>query len=160
MPGKRIFWALSIGLICVLAMAALVLATENDSRLADAAGQGDRAAVRSLLKHGADVNAAQGDGMTALHWAVYKDDAEMVQMLLSAGANVAATTRINKMTPLFWAAQNGSAQIVDMLLKAGANPNAALTTGATPLMYAAKAGNAEAEALVQAITDQIMAGGR
>ena len=58
MPGKRIFWALSIGLICVLAMAALVLATENDSRLADAAGQGDRAAVRSLLKQGADVNAA------------------------------------------------------------------------------------------------------
>src|SRR5438046_5129747 len=108
-------------------VSALLLAA-GGSAVADAAMQGDRDGVRSLLKQGADVNAAQGDGMTALHWAVYKDDAEMVQMLLSAGANVAATTRINKMTPLFWAAQNGSAQIVDMLLKAGANPNAALTT--------------------------------
>ena len=77
MPGKRIFWALSIGLICVLAMAALVLATENDSRLADAAGQGDRAAVRSLLKQGADVNASEPDGMTALHWAASHGDAEL-----------------------------------------------------------------------------------
>ena len=54
---------------------------------------GNRDAVRTLLKQAADVNAAQGDGMTALHWAAMKDDADLVQTLLFAGANVRATTR-------------------------------------------------------------------
>ena len=44
--------------------------------LADAAEKTDRARVRTLLKQRADVNAAQADGMTALHWAVYHDDLE------------------------------------------------------------------------------------
>src|SRR5581483_7276162 len=62
--------------------------------LPDAAQAGDREAVRALLKQAADVNAAQGDGMTALHWAALKNDAELAQTLLFAGANVRATTRI------------------------------------------------------------------
>ena len=62
--------------------------------------QGNRTAVRALLKQAADVNGAQGDGMTALHWAAMKDDAELTQTLLYAGANVRATTRIGGYTPL------------------------------------------------------------
>ena len=54
--------------------------------------QSDRAAVRALLSGGDDVNAAQGDGMTALHWAARHGDVELIRMLLSAGANVRATT--------------------------------------------------------------------
>ena len=65
-----------------------------DTRVADAAMQGNRELVRTLLKQAVDVNAAQGDGMTALHWAASKDDTEMAQLLLSAGANVRATTRL------------------------------------------------------------------
>ena len=62
--------------------------------VADAAKARDAAAVKALLKNGADVNAAQGDGMTALHWAASNGDAALTQMLLSAGANIRATTRL------------------------------------------------------------------
>ena len=57
-------------------------------------------AVKALLKQAADVNAAQGDGMTALHWAAMNGDAELAQMLIFAGANVRATTRLGTYTPL------------------------------------------------------------
>ncbi len=67
----------------------------------------DREAVKTLLKSGADVNAAQGDGMTALHWAARNGDAELTQMLLFAGANVKATTRLGGYTPLMMAAEQG-----------------------------------------------------
>ena len=61
-----------------------LLLTAADTRLADAAMQGDKDAVQSLLKQHVDVNAPQGDGSTALHWAAYRDDAEMVKLLLAA----------------------------------------------------------------------------
>src|SRR5262249_52434152 len=86
-----------------------------DTRVADAAMQGNRELVRTLLKQAVDVNAAQGDGMTALHWAASKDDAEVAQLLLSAGANVRATTRLGGITPLWLAAQNGNAPVICML---------------------------------------------
>src|SRR5688500_3266889 len=75
------------------------------SDVADAAKAKDAAAVKALLKNGADVNAAQGDGMTALHWAATNGDTGLVQMLLSAGANVRATTRLGGITPLHMASQ-------------------------------------------------------
>jgi hypothetical protein len=68
-----------------LAGASLVLSAAEGSRVADAAMQSDRAAVRALLSAGDDVNAAQGDGMTALHWAARHGDVELIRMLLSAG---------------------------------------------------------------------------
>ena len=58
------------------------------------------------------MNAAQGDGMTALHWAAMNGDAEMAQMLVYAGANVKATTRIGGYTPLFLAARQGKAAAI------------------------------------------------
>ena len=111
--------------------------------VADAAMQGDRAAVRALLQQGRDVNAAQGDGMTALHWAAMKNDAELAQMLVYAGANVKATTRLGANTPLVIAARNGSAPVVTVLLAAGADAKAPTTTGTTPLMLAAASGSVE-----------------
>src|SRR6266496_2400569 len=92
--------------------------------VADAAMQGDRDAVKALLKQAADVNGAQGDGMTALHWAAMKNDAELAQTLLYAGGNVKAATRIGAYTPLILAAREGNAAVMEPLLQAGADANA------------------------------------
>ena len=52
------------------------------SEVADAAMRGDLAAVRALVANKADVNAPQGDGATALHWAAYRGNREMLDVLL------------------------------------------------------------------------------
>jgi ankyrin repeat protein len=112
--------------------------------VADAAKARDAATVRALLKNGADVNAAQGDGMTALHWAASNGDATLTQMLLAAGANIRATTRLGGITPLLMASQNGHADVVAALLAAGSDANSSTTTGATALMLAARSGSTAA----------------
>ena len=108
--------------------------------LIEAAKNVDRDAVRTLLKQGANVNAADTDGTTALHWASYRDDLEMTDLLLGAGAKVNAANDLGA-TPLWAACQNGSEALVRRLLAAGANPNARLLRGETPLMVAARSGN-------------------
>jgi ankyrin repeat protein len=124
------------------------LQAAGPSPVADAASQGDAAAVRTLLKQGADVNAAQGDGMTALHWAARRNDPAMAEMLIYAGANVRATTRLGGYTPLHLAARYGHAEVMAPLVAAGADVNAPTATGATPLMLAAAAGRVEAVELL------------
>lgn len=109
--------------------------------VADAASKGDRDGVRALLKKGLDVNEAQGDGTTALHWAAMTGDAELAQMLIYAGANVRATTRLGAYTPLYLAAKGGYSDVVAALLAAGADAKATTTNGTTPLMIAAAAGD-------------------
>jgi ankyrin repeat protein len=123
-------------------------AASSESGVADAAMHREREAVRSLLKAGADVNAAQGDGMTALHWAARHGDAELARLIVYAGANLKATTRLGGYTPLLMASQQGDTAIIDVLLKAGADPKAATTNGTTPLMFAAAAGSADAVTLL------------
>ena len=81
--------------------------------------------------------------MTALHWAAMNGDAEMAQMLVYAGANVKATTRIGAYTPLFLAARQGKAAAIPVLVKAGADPKQTTATGTTPLMVAAASGSTE-----------------
>jgi ankyrin len=133
-------------------VAALLAATDagaaaaGDQRLVDAAKRQDKQAVQSLLKQGVDVNAPQGDGATALHWAVYWDDAATVDLLLKAGANVNAANDLGA-TPLYLACNNANGALVEKLLVAGANPNTAVTpdtTAETPLMTAARTGSASA----------------
>ena len=135
---------LGLNFIAALCMSALLAAAAPEtSAVADAAMRGDRETVRTLLKQGADVNAAQGDGMTALHWAAQRGDAELAAMLVYAGANVTAVTRIGQYTPLHLAASAGSVELVNALIKAGAAVDAKTTnTGATPLHLAARAGSA------------------
>jgi ankyrin repeat protein len=119
------------------------IAASGPSDIADAAQARNAAAVKELLKKGADVNAAQGDGMTALHWAAVNGDAEVAQMLLYAGANVGAKTRIGGYTPLHLAAQVGNAAVIAPLVAAGAQVGAATATGATALMQAAHSGSVD-----------------
>ena len=112
--------------------------------VADAAKRGDRDAVRAALARKADVNAAQIDGSTALHWAAERDDLDMADQLIRAGARVTARTR-EGVTPLQLAATNGSATMIDRLLKAGADVNAPLSAGGdTALMMAARTGKTDA----------------
>ena len=132
-----------------LLMTAWLGAAPSPSSVADAAMKGDRDAVRALLKQGADVSAAKGDGMTALHFAAERGDVAMTEMLVYAGANVAAVTRIGQYTPLHIASRAGNPAVVQALLKAGANVSARTTTsGVTPLHLAASSGNAEVVALL------------
>lgn len=142
MVRKRFFTSLCLSVLGALALSVVLHAA--DAPVADAAMKGDKEGVRELLKSGADVNAAQGDGMTALHWAALKGDAELAQMLVYAGANVKATTRLGGYNPLILAAREGHADVIAVLLAAGADPNAATTSGTTPLMLAASSGNARA----------------
>jgi ankyrin repeat protein len=112
--------------------------------VADAAMRGDRVALRAALARKADVNAPQTDGSTALHWAVERDDLEMADVLIRAGARVTSATR-EGVTPLQLAAINGSATMLTRLLKAGVDPNTPLTTtGDTALMMATRTGTVDA----------------
>jgi ankyrin repeat protein len=128
--------------LLIVAVAGTARAADK-ATLADAAEQRNRALVRELLATGADVNVAQVDGMTALHWAVYNDDAETAGLLVGSRANVNATNRYG-VPPLFLACTNGNAALVRLLLDAGANANASLPGGETALMTAARVGNLEA----------------
>jgi ankyrin repeat protein len=126
-----------------VALAMSLMAASGDRpALVDAARNGDQDSLRALLQKKVDVNAAEADGSTALHWASYRDDLESAGLLIGAGAKVNATTDLG-VTPLWAASQNGSAAMVRRLLEAGANPNAALVAGETPLMVAARSGYPE-----------------
>jgi len=113
-----------------------------DAPVADAAQRGDLDEVRRLLREGADVNAGQGDGMTALHWAARNGELAMGEILLYAGASVDAGTRIGSYTPIHLATRAAHSEFVTLLLEAGADPNAVTSnSGATPLHLAAASGN-------------------
>lgn len=111
----------------------------GESELVTAIKNGDRQAVRSLLRNPANVNALEADGTTALHWAVLHNDLDTTDRLIRAGARVTAVSRYG-VTPLALAAQNGNAAIVERLLKEGADPDTRSPEGETVLMTAARAG--------------------
>ena len=140
----RFVTALCCTFAAAVCMSTLLAAAPSDARVAEAAMRGDADAVRALLKDGVDVNSAQGDGMTALHWAAMKDNVQLAEMLLYAGANVKATTRMGGYTPLTLAAKNGNAAMIAALVKGGADVNSTTSTGVTPLMLAAQSGRADA----------------
>ena len=161
---KRVF---GLTLSAALLTTAWLAAAPSATPVADAAMRGDRDGVRTLLKQGADVGAAHGDGMTALHWAAERADADLAEMLVYAGANVAAVTRIGQkvrygytfydhenvgaetrpsgVTALHLAAASGNAALVQLLVEHGADVNAKEAEwGQTPLIFAAAQNRADA----------------
>ena len=114
-----------------------------ESPVADAAMNGDRAAVQLLLQKKADVNAPQADGATALEWAAYRDDLQLADLLITAGANPKIANREGA-TAMQLASLHGSTPMMEKLLNAGAEVNERGVNGETPLMFAARNGSLDA----------------
>ena len=142
----RMPYALAVVVTSTMLMSSTqpVTAWAADAPVADAAMHGDGDTVRALLADGGDVNTAQGDGMTALHWAAFRDDVVLAAALIEADADIAAATRVGGITPLSMAATNGSVAMIDLLVEADALVNWPTSTGATPLMAAATSGRVDA----------------
>ncbi len=159
MRMNRIFGAGLVLLTAALAVPAAIAAPSGIGGVLDpvpplieATRDGDLDRIRDLVRSGADVNAAEGDGMTALHWAAHLNHVETAEILIFAGARLEPRTRIGGYTPLLVAARIGSAEVIEVLLAAGADPAVRTTTGGTSaLHFAADAGNPRAvELLVRA----------
>ncbi|MEO2196596.1 MAG: ankyrin repeat domain-containing protein, partial [bacterium] len=99
-----------------------------DAQVADAVQRNDAAAVAALLAAGADVNAPQPDGATALHWAVHREAVDLAGRLVAAGARVDTANDLG-VSALAIACRNGSVSMVDLLLDRGATVTAAEPSG-------------------------------
>jgi ankyrin repeat protein len=115
--------------------------------LIEAIKAADLNTARQLLTSGVDVQETQGDGATALHWAVHRNNQDAVNLLLAAGIDVNVSNELGA-TALWLASINGDAGMIELLLTAGANPNLSLKRGETPLMTAARSGNVNAVLLL------------
>jgi len=144
MAGPTLAWRIRATVLGAIALSAMLQASAPETTLAEAVKTGDHETARALLRAGAPVNAAEGDGMTALHWAASKGKLALVKLLIDAGANVHATTRLGNYTPLLLAAEHGHAGAIQALLAAGAKVDAVDSTGTSALMLAAAAGSADA----------------
>ncbi|MGE3579451.1 MAG: ankyrin repeat domain-containing protein [Vicinamibacterales bacterium] len=134
----------------VLAASALTLllpeaahAAARSAAVIEVARSGNAPEMRVILARKVDVNVAEPDGSTALHWAAHRGDAALVDLLLQAGAK-AAVVNAYGVAPLALAVESGNAAVVSRLLKAGADANLPSTGGEMPLMTAARLGNAAA----------------
>jgi ankyrin repeat protein len=130
---------LLVAAVCLIAASSFAV---DRPEVADAAMKGNQALVRTLLQQKADVNATQIDGATALHWAVYRNDLEMAQILIKAGARVEVKNR-EGITPLYMASLYGNSGLIRSLLSAGADAKQKGPNGETMLMLAARNGSAE-----------------
>ena len=131
--------------VAVCLSAGSVWAAGADLQLIEAVKARDHQSVRALLDQGVDVNAREGDGATALHWAVERDDAEVAEALLRAGADETAANDYG-VTPASLACLNRNEAMLERLLAAGADPNAATSMGETLLMTCAGTGAVDAVA--------------
>lgn len=145
---KRRVRLAAAGVLCAV-WAAGSAAGHSERRIVDAAKDRDWAAVGVLLERGADVDAPQGDGATALHWAAHWNALSTVDRLIAAGADVDAANALGA-TPLWVACASRNTAVVERLLAAGADPDAALLAGETVLLRCTATGDpAAVEALIE-----------
>jgi len=99
--------------------------------------------VKVLIDAGADINAKNNAGWTALMFAAKRNNKEVVKVLVAAGADINDQNN-NGWTALMFAARNNNKEVVEVLVNAGADINAKNNAGWTALMFAAKSRNLEA----------------
>lgn len=130
--------------LCLISCLVLCSSTPVNAQIVDAAMRDDVAKITSLLLDGGEVNAAHGDGMTALHWAAENGNQEITRILLESGADTELVTRLGAYRPLHLAARQGHISVVELLLSASADPLAESSTGkVTPLHFASSSGSTE-----------------
>ncbi|MEM6701317.1 MAG: ankyrin repeat domain-containing protein [Acidobacteriota bacterium] len=152
---RRLRWVLAVALLAVVPG----LAAASTDTVVAAARVGDEARVRELLRSGADVAEPEGDGMTALHWAAHNGDATVARMLVVAGADLEAGTRVGRYRPLHVATRSGSSDVVAVLIEAGADVDAGTTAGGgRALHFAAESGDLESLRHLLAAGAEINAG--
>lgn len=143
---------ISLALLGLTAFAA----PSADALLVDAAKSGDRSTALALIAAHADVNAPEVDGTTPLHWAVHRDDVELVQRLIKAGARAEAKNNYG-VTALAEAAVVGDTKVIKLLVEAGANVNSTNGDGQTALMVLSRTSNVEAAEFLLAHGAQVNA---
>jgi ankyrin repeat protein len=146
------------------------LPPRHTTNVIEAVKSGNVPRIKILLAQGADINAADEQGNTALHMAVAMASEEVVKLLLNRGASVNAkkgytplhlaaysgyveiaknllshkaiinATTLTKATPLYLAVQQGQLRVILLLLENGASVNIPKNDGTTPLYLAAKIG--------------------
>ena len=105
-----------------------------------ASSEGHKDMVQALLKAGANVDAANGSGETALMAAAMHGHKDIVETLLSAGVSVDVAAAFG-LTALMLAAREGHKDVVEMLLAAGAKIDILVGSGTTVLIVAAAQGH-------------------
>lgn len=114
-----------------------VLAAES---LPDLINDGKREAAIDIILAGEDVNQLSADGTTALHWAVYEQDFELLTLLLERDSNPNIKNDYNA-TAMTTAAVAGDYSIIEALLNAGGDVNSINQEGQSLLMVVARTGN-------------------
>src|SRR5262249_7841175 len=127
----------------ILAFMSIAILGAVRSEVADAAMKGDKAAVRTLIQQKADVNAAQPDGATALHWPVYRGGKDLTDMRIAAGANAKAAT-LQGSTPLCLASIDAGGAIRATFIKVGVDHHEQFRNGRGRLMPPARGENGDA----------------
>ena len=135
-------WTAIFSFTLTLAIVHGAVAAPVDVPLVDAVRSGDVNHLRALLAGHVDVNSADGDGTTALHWAAHLDRLESARLLIEAGADGSVENRFG-VTALMLASESASAAVVDVLVQGGADPNSGGSDGETALMTAARTGRAD-----------------
>jgi uncharacterized protein len=140
----------TLSVLAAMLVVGPIVSAADSPDLASLIQSGDRVAAMRLIRAGADVNLAQVDGTTALHWAVFKVDPELTQALLQGGAKPNVKNVLGS-TPLAEAVKVANVALVRLLLMAGADPEGMNEDGQTALMLAARTGVLElAQLLVRA----------
>jgi len=87
-----------------------------------AASLGNLEMVRNFIEHdNIDVNQRKSDGTTALHWAAFKAQYNVVRYLVDKGAEIEVDSTEEKNTPLMWACIGGDLRVVHLLISKGAD---------------------------------------
>ena len=138
---RRLF-AASMLMACVLHAFAQSAATVRENRLILASEAGDLAMVKSLLAQGANVEARDVRGRTALLAATHANRVEVARLLIAAGADVNARDAIED-SPYLYAGAEGRLEILKLTLAAGADLKSTNRYGGTALIPACHHGHVE-----------------